>query len=149
MFCLDVKQTLTFHVLVIISTSYLTQRRSKLPNVSGGKGFCWSRNCSFSNPWVGCCSMFIKAWLWRVTASSSSSALGGMSVSASQAASTEGKRQRIKHQHNLLIITAMLTLDIMLHAKTNFYLSFKSLLLILTKYCGTKDIHIWLLVRIL
>ena len=80
-----------------IPTSYLMYRRSKLPKVSGGKGFCWSRNCIFSKPCVGELSMFINAWLCKVTASSSSSARGGMSVNASHAASSN--RKISDHQH--------------------------------------------------
>lgn len=60
---------------------------SRLPKVSGGNGFCWSRNWSLPKPSVGLSSMFMSAWLWRVTASSSFSDRGGMSVSASRAAS--------------------------------------------------------------
>ena len=70
-------------------TSYLTYSTNKLPKVSGGKGFCCSKNWSFWNPRDGSASMFIRAWLCSVTASSSSSERGGMSVRASHAASTE------------------------------------------------------------
>ena len=90
---------------------YYSEDRVLKSFLPGGQGTCCSRNCSFSNPLVGFWSMFIRAMLCRVTGSSSytyniqnqcglraccvsniqtSSARGGMSVSASCAASTEG-----------------------------------------------------------
>ena len=68
-----------------------------MAKVSGGKGFCPKRNWSFANPSDGFASMFIKAWLWSVTGSSSSSVLGGMSVRASTAASSSKNRTLYKH----------------------------------------------------
>lgn len=55
-------------------------------NVSLGKGGLFKRKLSFLNPVVGSYSIFINAVLWRVTGSSSSSFLGGISVKASRAA---------------------------------------------------------------
>jgi len=69
-------------------TSYFTYSRRRFGNVSGGNGFCWMRNCNFSKPSVGFCSMFMSAWLCSVTGSSSCSERGGMSVSATHAASS-------------------------------------------------------------
>lgn len=58
-------------------------KRIKFGNVSGGKGGLFKRKLSFLNPFVGSYSIFIRAWLWRVTGSSSSSFLGGISYKAS------------------------------------------------------------------
>lgn len=69
-------------------TSYFTYSRRRFGNVSGGNGFCLRRNCNFSKPSVGFCSMFISAWLWSVTGSSSCSERGGMSVNATHAESS-------------------------------------------------------------
>ena len=53
-----------------------------MANVSGGKTSCCSRNCNFSKPCEGWVSMLMRAWLCRVTESSSCCMRGGMSVKA-------------------------------------------------------------------
>lgn len=58
----------------------------RLGKVSEGKGGLESKKLSFLNPVDASYSMFIRAVLWSVTGSSSSSFLGGMSISASLAA---------------------------------------------------------------
>lgn len=58
----------------------------RLGKVSEGKGGFDSKKFSFLNPVEASYSMFIRAVLWSVTGSSSSSFLGGISISASLAA---------------------------------------------------------------
>jgi len=61
----------------------LQYSRIRFGKVSGGKGGFARRKFSFLKPPEGSYSIFIKAWLWRVTGSSSSSFLGGISSRAS------------------------------------------------------------------
>ena len=58
----------------------------RLGKVSGGKGGLFNKKLSFLKPVVGSYSMFMRAWLCKVTGSSSSSFLGGISNKASLAA---------------------------------------------------------------
>lgn len=79
--------------------SYLMERRRRLRKVSGGHASLSMRKQSFSNPPVA--SLFIRnrAILCRVTASSSDSNRGGMSVKASKAAGTN-KMSAESHKTN-------------------------------------------------
>jgi len=74
-----------------INTPNLMYRRSRLANVSAGKGSFCSRNWSLSNPLAGSTSMSRRAWLCNVTESSSSSDLGGMSMKFTRARSSTSK----------------------------------------------------------
>ena len=61
-------------------------------HVPGGHGVCWSRNWSFSNPTDGLSFMFMRAWLCRVTESSS----WGMETRCIKVKQRWGKKEEAK-----------------------------------------------------
>lgn len=82
-----------FQTACVPLASYFMYNRRRLPKVSCGNGSCCKRNWNLRKPVVAAVSMFMRAWLCSVTASSSSSERGGMSVSASHAASSTHTHQ--------------------------------------------------------
>src|SRR3954470_17047056 len=70
---------------------------SRLGNVSGGNGFCPRRYCSLAKLSTRLVSTPMRAWLCRVTGSSSSSLRGGMSDRASEASCTKAQVPSLVH----------------------------------------------------